>query len=187
MSKDPLSLAQYQLLESQARKLSFDGFRAIQLMRYTSMHVSVIADAIKYDLKTYVEGGYEYISWRRPKKRGREAYVVIRASRNIDFDIGVFIAELAIRRYRFNLDPNPRGRRHRIARTYWFLLVRDIGRTCGLEVSPMTLRHTFGVQSIPILGPELTRAIMNCSEKTFRFYTRHSQITANEVYDRAKW
>ena len=189
VEKEPLTQEQY--LEVQRSALLYsnqDGLKAIQLIRYTSMHISVISDPAKHNLRAEKAPDGEYIAWDRPKKKGRGAHVEIRRSRHITYDLNEFISDLMKRRTLCDMDNNARGKRYRIHRQYWFTLFRRIGERAGVpQLTPLSLRHTFAVQSIPILGPELTREVLNCNEKTFRHYTKYNRATKKEVYDRANW
>jgi len=195
VEKEPLTQEQY--LEVQRSALLYtnkdgspnkDGIKAIQLIRYTSMHISIISDPVRNNLRIEKAPDGEYIVWDRPKKKGKLAHTEIRRSRNLTFNIQDFIRDLIERRAMYDLDPNPHGKRYRIHRQYWYRLFLRIGERAGIEgLTPLTLRHTFAVQSIPVLGSELTREILNCNDKTFRHYSKYNRATRVEVFNRANW
>lgn len=187
--KKPLSKAHFQdLIQVALNHKNTDALKVILLMRYTGMHVSVLAEPIKMNLHVEVEPEGNYIVWERPKKEGKTAYTSIKQSRHINFKVQKFIEELKKRRHTSDNDPNSNGKPYKITRTYFYLLVRDVGEKAGLKkISPLTLRHTFGVQTIPLLGSEMTREKMNCSDGVFKTYSKHDRETEKEVYERANW
>lgn len=189
MEKEPLTQEQY--LEVQRSALLYpnkDGIKAIQLIRYTSMHISVISDPARHNLRLEKAHDGEYIAWDRPKKKGKGAHTEVRRSRSLTFNLQDFILDLMERRALYDMDPKPHGKRYRIHRQYWFRLFRRIGERAGLEsLTPLSLRHTFAVQSVPVLGEELTKEVMNCNDKTFRHYNKYNRATKVEVYNRANW
>jgi len=146
VEKEPLTQEQY--LEVQRSALLYtnkdgspnkDGIKAIQLIRYTSMHISIISDPVRNNLRIEKAPDGEYIVWDRPKKKGKLAHTEIRRSRNLTFNIQDFIRDLIERRAMYDLDPNPHGKRYRIHRQYWYRLFLRIGERAGIEgLTPLT-------------------------------------------------
>lgn len=189
MGKEPISNMQYQDLQQSAMNHNNpDALKIIQLIRYTGMHICVVSDPNKYNF--HIEKDYDgkYIVWNRPKKNGLTAYVSIKQSRIITYDVNKFIQELRKRRFESDSDPNSKGKHYRISRIYWYNLIVDVGEKAGLKkVSPLSLRHTFAVLSLPVLGEDLTQQKMNCTTETLRSYKKHTRETEKEIYARVNW
>lgn len=183
--KKPLTEVDYMQLQRAATvHKNPDALRAVQLLRYTGMHISVIADPIKHNL-SFRDG---YITWLRPKKKGNDALVVIKKSKHITFDLTTWIVDLRGRRLALDGIEKSRGIHLRASRQYFYKLIQECGAMAGLKnISPMSLRHTFAVQSLPILGRDMVQQIMNCSSKTLQTYVKYDTKTQREVYDRVGW
>ena len=96
--------------------------QTVLILLDTGMHVSVLCTPAMHQLQ--VKDGH--LEWRRPKT-GRDVKIKIKKR------IAPFVEDY------FNKD-RPKDRR------FYHSMIRDIGRRVGLDVSPMTFRHTFGVR-----------------------------------------
>jgi len=162
MLKEPLSEEKLQKILSVCTEREK---HLILFLVNTGMHISVLVDKKKSELR-YENG---HISWRRPKTR---KYVRIRAAKVIQ----PFIDEiLAMPKY---------------SRQYYFNLLKDIGKRAGVpDLSPLTLRHTFGVNmlkkgaDIPtlkeIMGVENTTVLMR--------YLKHTDDMVEKFFDNIEW
>lgn len=148
-----------------------DPKKILLLLRYTGMHSSVLANPNKYNL--HVED--RNIVWNRTKKKGKEAHTDVRISKHIDFDIQEFIDDW-------------KQRKRKRTRFYIHSLVRRIGDEAGIKgVSPMSLRHTFGVSlldldtSVPFVQQKL-----NCTPKMLETYLKYSKKRSDDQWDKLK-
>lgn len=157
-----------------------EAVKVITILRWTGMHVSILAEPIKYDLRVDKdsEDGLDYIMWDRTKKTGKAAHTEVMLHQDIDFDIKAFIKELCERR---------KARRpRRISRQYFYRLVHDVGVRAEIpDLAPMSFRHTFGVD-LANRGADIHFIIetMNCSMKTARTYMKRARKTRAPVWKR---
>lgn len=131
----------------------------------TGMHISVLCNKKKSELK-YQDG---YLSWRRPKTKRYLRLKVPKA-------VLPFIDNIINR-------PN-------YSRQYYFQMIKDIGRKAGIpDLSPLTFRHTFGVNmlkkgaDIPtlkeLMGVENTAVLMR--------YLKHTNNMVEKFLDKIDW
>ena len=146
--------------------------KVILLLRYTGMHVSVLARPNKYALR--VEG--MDIVWNRTKKQGKMAHTSIPISRYITFDVKGYIEQL-------------KHRARRRSRQYFYALVRDIGERAGInDLSPMSFRHTLAVAMLDDGYPEpFVCQTLNCSRATMETYSKYSQKRRRTLFEKMGW
>ena len=191
VEKTPITEMQFQdLIQTALSHPNPDAIKTILILRYTGMHISVLSDPYKSDVCILQEQDGEYISWKRPKKQGRDSHTYIKISRHIKnaYNLSEWIEDLKFRRKKLERSIHPQGKNTRISRQYFFYLVRDVGEKSGIKnLSPLSLRHTFAVQGIKTLGSELTRQKLNCSRKTFVTYSKYTMETEKEIYKNVNW
>ena len=116
VEKKPLSEKEFDKILQAATRTSEEARRVILIFRYTGMHVSVLAEPNKYDLR--IEDGE--IIWDRPKKKGKVAYTSIPISNHLDFDVNEFITDL-------------KKRKKRGSRQYFYDIVKECGEKAGIS------------------------------------------------------
>lgn len=172
VEKYPLTSKQFDKILEVATRTSEEARRVILFLRYTGMHVSVLAHPQHYNLR--VEEGE--IVWNRPKKNGKTAHTAIPKSQNLDYDVEEFIEDL-------------HRRKRKRTRKYFYELVRKLGERAGISgLSPMSLRHTVGVEMLNMgfTSPEVGQ-ILNCSNKTLQTYVKHSNATRIQRFKQLRW
>ena len=148
VEKEALSEKEYDSILSAAMRKSEEAANIIKFLRWTGMHVSVLAEPLKHNLRTEWETEtnpdtgitkeVQYIVWDRPKKKGKDAKTDIRVHADLNIDIDGFIEILRRRR--------SANKKRRISRQYFYNVCKDVGERAGYSaLSPMSFRHTFGV------------------------------------------
>jgi len=176
VEKEPLrDDKQFDKILEVATRLSDNARKIVLLLRYTGMHISVLCKP-KYELQEVKRNGDVYVVWKRTKKDGKEAHTEILKSKYIDFDIGEYAREV-------------QGRKRKRSRQYFHALVRRIGLKAGLsDLSPMTFRHTLGIDMIERGVPrDAVRNILNCSERVLRTYLKYSKGRETNVLKKIGW
>lgn len=157
--KYPLSIEERKLALDTAKKMkAIDGippYKVIATFMFTGMHPSVLADRGKSRVRVVDS----YVEWIRPKKKGSEGYTKVL----IHKEIAPWIED-------FLLSDLPAWREW-----YWYLC-KEVGENAGFDITPMTLRHTFGVM-LDELGftPAEIQSLMNCSLGVLMRYTTRTQ------------
>lgn len=181
--KEPISDAEDRRVLSAAMDLGGEYLKCMLVLRWTGMHVSVLAEPILYDLHIEKEDGSEYIVWRRTKKSGKDAYVSIKAHPQVrgHMVVGDWVQELRERR--------SSRLKHRISRQYFYGLIKEVGYSAGIpDLSPMSFRHTFGVWLLNQGAPEeFVRQKLNVSHNVMRTYVRYTRQTEQPMYKRLGW
>lgn len=172
IEKGPLTDKEFDKILQVATRTSEENLKVILLFRYTGMHVSVLAEPKKYNLRI----DKDEIVWDRPKKKGKVAYTSIPISKHIDFKLQEFIDDL-------------KKRKRRGSRQYFYELVKECGEKAGIfNVSPMSLRHTIGVDMLNKGFDKFdVKQTLNCSEKVLQTYLKHSTQTRKEKFKRLGW
>lgn len=183
MPKEPLSLEEQKILLKDAKDRGFyegsgwtiDLEQLVLFFIDTGCHTSVLAEK-RCDLRTKTEEGRLYIVWGRPKKKGIEAYTRIRASKRIKKWAEAFIGT---------------------QRPSWRRFYNDAVKSLcnegykGLSkknLCPIALRHTFGVNMLRRGVSESTlKQLMNCSERTLRYYLKFTNKMIDEKLDEIGW
>ena len=182
VEKESLSDDEYDRILQAATRRGEEARRIVLILRWTGMHVSVLADPIKYDLHVEREGDGDYFVWKRTKKsKDKEARTDIKIHSSIDFDVREYIKELVQRRKARN--------KRRISRQYFYDVVRDVGERAGIpDVSPMSFRHTLGVWMLNNGYPEsFVQQKLNCSTAVLKTYLKRARETGKPLYDRYGW
>ena len=182
-TKIPLSQPEIIALENVLNKKCADGnrlkdYEAIKLMLYTGCHPSVLIDQKRiYALREEVTDGGPLIIWNRPKKKGREARCQIIRSRHIEFDVNEYMSNFRKRRG---------GKK---SRQYLYDLVKRTCESAGISgASPMTLRHTAGVQMLKMgMRRSQVMDILNVSEKTLKTYLKFTPKENMDDLKRIGW
>lgn len=178
VEKEPLSPEEFdRLLSAAMRWGNQDAVRCIQVLRYTGMHVSVLCDREKHNLRVVTEDGKMRLRWKRPKKYGKDAETSIQVHQAIRPWAEEFISDVHERRHRRN------------NRKYFWGLIRETGMRAGLgDVSPMSLRHTLAVHLLQQGVPEsVVKQILNCSEKTLRRYAKYKTRDVDNTLESIGW
>ena len=172
VEKGPLTDKEFDKILQVATRTSEEARKVVLFLRFTGMHVSVLAEPNKYNLK--VED--DEIKWDRPKKKGKVAFTSIPISKQLNFEIDDFIKDL-------------RNRQRRGSRQYFYELIREIGEKAGISnVSPMSLRHTIGVDMLNRGFDRYdVKQTLNCSDKVLQTYLKHSSWTRKEKFKRFGW
>jgi len=146
----------------------------ILLLRYTGMHVSILAKPEQYNLRVDHEEGM--IIWNRTKKEGREAYTSIPIHKSLTFDIDEYINDI-------------KKRKRRVSRQFFFNLIKDIGERAGKpDLSPMSFRHTLCVSLLNEGYPEqLVRQTMNVSPKVMNTYAKFTDKHKKSMFEKMGW
>lgn len=180
VEKEPLKDArQFDKILEIATRESEDARKIVILLRYTGMHISILCNS-KYKLREEEHGGDKYIVWERTKMRqkgGKKAvYTSILKSQHIDFDVGEFAEEI-------------QNRKRKKSRQYWHDLIKRIGQRAGISgLSPMTFRHTLGVDMIERGVPrDIVQDTLNCSDKVLRTYLKYSKSQKTDILKNIGW
>lgn len=178
--KEPLSEADYERVLSSAHNIGGDCLNTILFLRWTGAHISVLSQPAKHNLRIENHPDGLYIMWERPKKKGRQAHVDIKAHKNLIgvYDVGAWIETLKRREQ----SKNPR----KISRQYFYQLVKQAGVSAGKpNLSPMTFRHTFGVWLLNQGAPqEFVRQKLNVSPRVLQTYLKYTRETDIPMYKR---
>ena len=179
VEKECLSDKEINAVIISASRISEEARRIILILLYTGMHISVLCKPKKgvknYDLQIINKNKKLYFQWKRPKKKGKEAIVNIPVVPEIDFEDSLrsFIKHLRTRRRKSN-------------RIYYYRLLKKIGKGAGVpNLSPMSLRHTFGL-ILADKGFNIDYIIqkMNCTRKTAESYLKYSTKRSDDVFER---
>ena len=172
IEKKPLTEKEFDKILQIATRTSEEARKVVLFLRFTGMHVSVLAEPDKYNLR--IED--DEIKWDRPKKKGKVAYTSIPISKHLDFDIDDFIDDLS-------------GRKRKGSRQYFYELVKGLSEKAGItDVSPMSLRHTIGVDMLNKGFDRFdVKQTLNCSDKVLQTYLKHSTRTRKEKFKRLGW
>jgi integrase len=170
--KKPLIEKEFDKILQVATRTSEEARKVVLFLRFTGMHVSVLAEPDKYNLR--IED--DEIKWDRPKKTGKIAFTSIPISKNLDFDIEEYIQDL-------------RMRKRKKSRQYFYDLVKTLGEKAGLSnVSPMSFRHTIGVDMLNRGFDRYdVKQTLNCSDRVLSTYLKHSSRTRKEKFKRLGW
>lgn len=144
----------------------------VLFLRYTGMHVSILAEADHYDL--HLED--DMIVWNRTKKQGKMARTSIPIHKNIIFDIMVFIEDM-------------KKRKRRISRQFFHAIIKGIGERAGVPgISPMTFRHTLAVSMLNEGFQEtLILQTLNCSRKVLATYGQYTDPLKKSAFQKLGW
>lgn len=185
MPKEPLTDEEQRILIDSARKMGefrytpgsrpIDAEKTVLFFLHTGAHPSVLADA-KAGLHVERRGEKAWVVWNRPKKSGHEALTRVPASSKIAPWIDGFV----------------KADRPRFRQLYNALLASlSNEKYPGLSMknlSPLALRHTFGVNLIRRGVPDRTvQQLMNCDEKTLRFYAKFREEQIEEQLEEIGW
>ena len=176
-TKEPLPQSALARIESQAKKdAPFDDWKIFVLMRWCGMHPSVIVEP-KYELREEtLDDGRIMVVWKRTKKTGRDAYTSIKKSENITFDINEYIKRF-------------QKRKTRRSRVYIWSLIKRIAESVGYaDVSPMSYRHSVGVELLSRgLQESEVQQLMNVSRETLNTYVKYANRNKANACERIGW
>ena len=144
----------------------------ILTLRWTGMHISVLAEPEKYQLR--VED--DEIRWNRTKKKEREAYTSIPISKNITFNLNEFIWEL-------------KRRERKRSRQYFYDLIKRVGKEAKQpKISQMSFRHTLAVDLLDAgCSDQFVQQTLNCSAEVLKTYGKYSKERKKSVFERIDW
>jgi len=170
-TKEPLSVEQQEHLLEVAERLGtyfgVDVKKTVLMFIDTGIHISVMAwpEEQKVRFATNSKGKRE-MRWDRPKKEGADADTRLILSPRISEWAEEFML----------------GKRPHYPVFYWHM-IKELGREADMpEISPLTFRHTFGVNMIRNnISESVVKQILNCSEKTLRRYARYSEPMVDDV------
>lgn len=185
VEKEPLTENEFNRILREATKLSNEGNdeprKILLMLRWTGMHVSVLSEPNKHNLHTETINGIRYIVWYRPKKTDKKARTQVAIHKSINFDVDEYIEQLKRRRNATN--------RRKISRRYFYEKIKELGERAGVPgISPMSLRHTFGVGLATQGYPrEYIKQKMNCSDRVLQTYLQYSTCTEEELLKKKGW
>lgn len=171
--KEPLTHKQQKILIETAKEMNlYEGYNALHLLLFflkTGAHPSVLAKKQKSSIKITEDG---HIQWYRPKKSGGFAITRVKISRDLEPWIRDFI-----------LQEFPTYRE-------WFWgFCKVLGRKAGIpELSPMSLRHTFGCNLDDMaFTPSEIQTLMNCSLPVLMRYTKRQEREIDKKLEDMEW
>ena len=182
VEKTPLTDVEWERVLQAATNKSEEARMIVLILRWTGMHVSILAEPIKYNLHIETEKDGEYFIWNRTKKtKKKEAHTNIKIHSSIDFNLHDFINELKRRR--------TSGKKRQISRQYFYETVKDVGERAGIpSLSPMSFRHTLGVSMLNDGYPEsFVQQKLNCSTAVLKTYLKQAKKTGKPLYQRFGW
>lgn len=153
---------------------SINAYALVVFFLDTGAHPCVLAEKDKRELKVTEEGGKLFISWRRPKKKGKAAFTMLPVSKRLEPLIKDFLAQELPTYRKFYNDALCAVREK--------CLERYIDVPNWIEnICPLGFRHTFGVNRIDDGFSETkVQQLMNCSAKTLKTYVRYSKTRLTE-------
>jgi len=164
---------QVKVIEAAEKIGTYEGFdvkKIIVFMIRTGAHPSVLSNKGKSSLKVTEDN---HVQWHRPKKKGGYAITRVKISKDIDPWVRDFV-----------LQEFPSYRE-------WFWgLCKAVGREAGIpELSPMSLRHTFGTNMDDLgFGPADICTMMNASlPVVVKRYCKRQERSIDEKLDKAGW
>ena len=156
-----------------------EAVATILILRYTGMHVSVLAEPEDHKLRVQDEDDVRCIAWVRTKKDPIEGHVSIPIASEITFDVAAYIEERKKRS----------RRKYQSSRQYYHALIKRVGRAAGMpDISPMTFRHTMAVDLLEQGAPEiLVMQVLNCSKKVLKTYGKYTKRHKMAFFKRIGW
>lgn len=172
--KEHLTAAQQNVVTAAAERIgTYEGYNVREMILFmlrTGVHPSVLANKARSNLKVTEDG---HVQWSRPKKRGGHAITRVKVSK----DIEPWVREFVLQEF-------PKYREW-----YWGLC-KKVGREAGVpELSPMSLRHTFGT-NLDELGfsPAEICSMMNASlPVVVKRYCKRQERSIDEKLDKMGW
>ena len=148
-----------------------DAYHVIAFLMFTGAHPSVLANRARSLPHLEADGDERWISWLRPKKTGADAVTRV----PVAMELQPWVQEF----FDSELPTLPTWRQF-----YW-QLCRAVGKKAGIPgLSPMTLRHTFGVYLDELgMSPSEIQRCLNCSLTvlTKRYTRRQDAVTAKRL------
>lgn len=177
----PLSKEEQTLVLATAKGMKYKGHDVYADTIFfidTGIHPCVLAKSgeKKYDLRVTIDDGEKHLYWNRPKKKGTAAFTNLIMPRRLEPLIDLVLKQRAKYRQFYNSEMK------KISRIVRKRYNRDI------KISPLRLRHTFGVNRLNDgLATTTIQQLMNCSEKTLRFYLKFSKKMLDEQVKQHRW
>lgn len=176
-TKEPLEDGELDLLMARAAVEGGDTLMAASFLRWSGMHVSVLAEPLRYDLRAYEENRTVILRWDRPKKEGRDAVITVFLGRDVmHLPWREWVEELRGRAGA----KSPR----RMSRQYWYGVIRALGESVGMSgLSPLSFRHTYAVWLLNQgASVYFLCHVMGINRRTAETYARYTKATAEPMW-----
>jgi len=179
--KEPLSKTEQDKVLKVAQQMGvitvhqheINAYYVVAFLLDTGSHPSVLAEKVSRDLKVVEENGKLYISWKRPKKKGKEAFTMLPVSKRLQSFIKEFLSGDL---------PNYRAFYNAVLNEVKKKVEEEDSGEWTKNICPLGMRHTFGVNRIDDGMPETkVQQLMNCSAKTLKIYVKYSKKLLVEV------
>ena len=156
----------------------YENLRALPLVEFlylTGAHPIVLAQPVRFNLRSKVEGSYLHVLWERPKKSGIAASMDLPVAREASETanwIPAFISAVVARPYSTVVSNR---------------LLREVGVAAGVPLSARRLRHTCGVR-IARKSRDIATvcAWLNCSKSVAADYLRIGSATDPRMLELAE-